>query len=85
VEKLDEQCPEAIDKVGPVARVLCDPRDCAPQSANEEEIEINVDAIKPKTFHELDRYLRQCTTVVGAKKKKKSVDAAEPKAKKAKQ
>mmetsp|Transcript_35651 Transcript_35651/g.113988 ORF Transcript_35651/g.113988 Transcript_35651/m.113988 type:complete len:210 (+) Transcript_35651:171-800(+) len=70
VEKLDERCPEAIDKVSLV-------------SANEEEIEINVDAVDPKTFHELDRYLRQCTATSAPKKKKKVSE--EPKAKKAKQ
>ena len=55
VEKLDERCPEAIDKVRLAVRTPSS-NHIPSQSANEEEIEINVDAIDPKTFHELDRY-----------------------------
>lgn len=54
----------------------------------EDEIEVNVDGIDPKTFHELDRFVRTCMAQSQPKKKKKktaaSSEGAEPKAKKAK-
>mmetsp|Transcript_13063 Transcript_13063/g.52317 ORF Transcript_13063/g.52317 Transcript_13063/m.52317 type:complete len:211 (-) Transcript_13063:732-1364(-) len=59
------------------------------KSTSDDELEINIDAIDPKTFHELDRYVRGCMAASAPKKKKKSstgVDGAETsKAKKAKQ
>jgi len=56
------------------------------KSTNDDEIEINIDAIDPKTFHELDRFVRQCIALAQPKKKKKTAASsdAEPKAKKAK-
>ncbi|KAJ8600459.1 hypothetical protein CTAYLR_001457 [Chrysophaeum taylorii] len=59
------------------------------KSTNEDEIEINIDAIDPKTFHELDRFVRHCIAQAQPKKKKKaassSTEGGEAKAKKAKQ
>ena len=48
-----------------------------------DEIEINIDQIDPRTFHDLDRYVRQCLSQSNPKKKK-AAGGAEPKAKKQK-
>ena len=34
--------------------------DAIDKSTSDDEIEINIDAIDPRTFHDLDRYVRQC-------------------------
>lgn len=41
------------------------------KSTNDDEIEINIDAIDPKTFHELERFVTQCIAQAQPKKSKK--------------
>ena len=52
-------------------------------ATSDDEIEINIDQIDPRTFHDLDRYVRQCLSQSNPKKKK-AAGGAEPKAKKQK-
>mmetsp|Transcript_1305 Transcript_1305/g.3920 ORF Transcript_1305/g.3920 Transcript_1305/m.3920 type:complete len:207 (+) Transcript_1305:229-849(+) len=56
--------------------------DAIDKSTADDEIEINIDAIDPRTFHDLDRYVRQCLAQSNPKKKK--AGAASPAPKKAK-
>ena len=52
----------------------------------EDEIEINIDAIEPRTFHEIDRFVTGCLPANKQSKKKKSAPGdAESKAKRQKQ
>ena len=53
------------------------------KSTADDEIEINIDAIDPRTFHDLDRYVRQCLAQSNPKKKKQA-GAGGPAPKKAK-
>ena len=53
------------------------------KSTSDDEIEINIDAIDPRTFHDLDRYVRQCLAQSNPKKKKQA-GAGGPAPKKAK-
>lgn len=57
--------------------------DAIDKSQSDDEIEINIDAIDPKTFHDLDRYVRQCLSQSNPKKKKAAA-AGESKSKKQK-
>ena len=57
--------------------------DAIDKSTSDDEIEINIDQIDPRTFHDLDRYVRQCLSQSNPKKKK-AAGGAEPKAKKQK-
>jgi len=57
--------------------------DAIDKSQSDDEIEINIDAIDPKTFHDLDRYVRQCLSQSNPKKKKAAA-AGDSKSKKAK-
>lgn len=50
----------------------------------EDEIEINIDAIDPRTFHELDRFVKGCLPA-GKQAKKKKAPGDESKAKRQKQ
>jgi len=73
VEKLEDRCPEAIDK-----------------TPNDDELEINIDAIDPKTFRELDKFVKACIVNNQPKKKKRAAEstggsvASESKTKKSK-
>lgn len=70
VDKLEEKCAEAMDKVQ-FRAVDESTQNPLSQSTNDDEIEINIDAIDPKTFHELDRFVRQCIAQANPKKKQK--------------
>ncbi|KAJ1458595.1 Bromodomain-containing protein [Pelagophyceae sp. CCMP2097] len=54
------------------------------KAQNDDEIEINIDAIDPRTFHDLDRYVRQCISQSAPKKKKRAADSSDGKGKKVK-
>mmetsp|Transcript_34704 Transcript_34704/g.107335 ORF Transcript_34704/g.107335 Transcript_34704/m.107335 type:complete len:209 (-) Transcript_34704:129-755(-) len=58
--------------------------DAIDKSTSDDEIEINIDAIDPRTFHDLDRYVRSCLAVPAGGKKKKATAAAGGSAKKQK-
>jgi len=58
--------------------------DAIDKSTSEDEIEINIDAIDPRTFHDLDRYVRSCLSVPAGGKKKKASTAGDKSAKKQK-
>ena len=64
ITKLDACCPTALDKKHP----------------DKDELEINIDAIDPRTFHLLDRLIRGFLPDVAkkVKKKKKADESVSP-------